>query len=244
MNAKHNTTKNYIYYAIVTAALLATMLFAATFFIHAAEPNVKEVTFDLSKGNVAITDEGYIGVGSDNIVRNSEYEEGYVYRFVIMQSDYETQSTQYVISVGTPTKGVTKDYEIHLKSLNIDPQGNVGTMFEVTEQNVTQKQPHAPSIYVNNELGSTVYLVLDDDTQSTMKGYAHVFSGDNPNKSDKRYKLVDATAANRYGHAAIEKEVGLEVSSQAEYTQNDAQGTLVLTCEQGFANYKNNTDLL
>lgn len=81
---------------------------------------------------------------------------------------------------------------------------------------------HAAPIYVNNSAG-TVYIVLKDGTTTSLKGY-----GQSNYKVNASGTSPAATSVS-YAHSAIEKEM-------------DANGTLVITCEAGYANYKNNNN--
>lgn len=254
MANKRQFLKKNIYFVIVTLHLLVTVICVAILGIKALEEeNVTEITFDLALGNVALTDNKYIGVigldeNGEKVVVNKTIDDNCKYRFIITQSNYSLDTTtRYVVSVGTAAKGVTKDFEIHLKSLNIDPHGNVGKMFVVNDATTAVKeQPHAPSVYVNNELGSTVYLILDNATESFMKGYAQVF-GDSATNTGSDGQLYASTMLNevdRFGHAAIEKEINTNVAEDRKYSDDDrfARGTLVVTCERGFEKYKNNSE--
>ncbi len=234
--------KNIRFIAIIVTTLLVTTLCIPIFMLHVAgEENIVTVTFDLANGNVSITDAGYIGVDeSGNVISGAE-ETGKSYKYIIKQSNSST-ATNYVVSVGTPQKGVKKNYELHFKGVNIDAPQTPGVPADVTVDNVKTVKIHAPAIYVNNQLDSTVYLVFDDNTTNTLKAYAKIFPEGTQN-AGKHGQLCNPDLlpeSERFGHAAIEKEVG----PYNKASDPTAQGTLVVTCEEGLKNYEENYSLL
>lgn len=243
----------------VILIMLAMICCVACFIIYTAgEENVITVTFDLHYGNVSITDTGYVGVNSNNEVISGTEEEGYTYKYLITQTNPQT-ATNYVVSIcnydanGVAT-GVEGDYEVHFNNVNIDAPKTAGAAAGVvTTENVKTKKNHAPAVYVYNDLGSTVYLVMDDNTQNNMTAYAQIFpTGSTWGGSDKQ--LNNSTLlgeSNRFGHAAIEKEVDsiaeviTPTTEEGAYPGNSnpaAQGTLVVTCEEGLRNYQKHSD--
>lgn len=159
-----------------------------------------DIYFDISFGDVVFTDTTYSGFNSTGDVISGEHKETNAY-FVEQNS---SAVTNYVISVGTEDTPVTVDFEIHLCGVNIDaPKGD---------------DNHAPAVYVNTSSGY-VYIIADDNTENILKAYGSIFT----NGSGSSLK----PEANRFGHAAIEKEIG-------------TKGYLVVTCEEGFDLFREN----
>lgn len=196
----------------VLIALLALAVTTLPIFIRYVYANTSlydresAIIFDLAKGDVSFTDDSYSGYNSEGAAVSGAHAESNIY--VIEQSG--SSATSNVVSVGSSSVAVTKKFEIHLRSLNIDAPKTVSN--------------HAPAVYVNTS-ASTVYLILDNGTSSTMKAYARIFS-----KISGQTGTFVSTEASRFGHAAIEKEI-------------NTTGTLVVTCEQGYESQKGGATL-
>ena len=196
----------------VLVIMLVLAVVSLPLFIHYVYANTSlydrasAIIFDLSKGKVTFTDDTYHGYDSEGSVVTGEHKETNIY--VVEQTD--GTKTSNVISVGSSSVAVTKKFEIHLRNLNIDAPKTVSN--------------HAPAVYVNTSL-STVYLILDNGTSSTMQAYARIFS-----KISGQTGTFVTTEASRFGHAAIEKEI-------------NTTGTLVVTCEQGYESQKGGATL-
>ena len=165
------------------------------------------IIFDLSQGNVAFTDTTYSGYNAEGGLVSGTHLPNNIY--VVEQPT--SGVTHNVISVGTAKTPVTKKFEIHLRNLNIEAPKTV--------------ENHAPAVYVNTNK-DTVYLILDNGTSSKMEAYAHLFKSiSKPAGKDGVGEGEIVDEAERFGHAAIEKEIG-------------TKGTLVITCEEGYNSYK------
>ena len=157
------------------------------------------IIFDLSQGKVSFTDTTYSGKDVNGNTISGEHKPENIY---VIEQPIDSSATNNVISVGTPTQAVTTKFEIHLRNLTIEAP--------------KESSNHAPAVYVNTA-ADTVYLILDNGTSSSMTAYAKIIQ----NKA-----LITPESA-RFGHAAIEKEIG-------------TQGTLVVTCEEGYVAHQNN----
>ncbi len=179
--------------------VFALILFSILFMSSKSYASDNYIYFDLSYGDISFTDEAYSGYDSNgNIISDSHISSN---KYCISQSN---TVTNYTVSIGTASVATTTDFEIHFNGVNIDAPKTVSN--------------HKPAVYVNTNSGN-VYLIANDNTTNIFKSYGKIFT--NGNKS----ALLDESE--RFGHAAIEKEV-------------DTKGTLVVTCESGFSNYKKN----
>ena len=161
------------------------------------------IYFDLSYGNIIFTDTSYIGYDGEGNELSGEHNAANIY--YIEQSG--SGSTSNTISIGSKSTPVYENFEIHLCGVNIDAPHVVGN--------------HAAAVYVNTDAGE-VFIVLEDGSDNILKAYGKIFS----NGKGSTW----LTESQRFGHAAIEKEV-------------DTEGTLVITCEEGLDAYRaDNTD--
>ena len=160
-----------------------------------------EIHFDIAYGDVDFTDTTYSGYDENGIYITGEHLETNSY--YIEQSN---SKTNYTVSVGTEDTPVTQDFEVHLCGVNIDAPRTSAY--------------HKAAVYVNNSAGY-VYIIIDDNTTNTLKSYGLIFTNGGGSAL--------LTEENRFGHAAIEKEIG-------------TKGYLVVTCEAGYDIHKDSHD--
>lgn len=181
--------------------------------------DVTQVIFDLAKGDVSFTDDGYDGYDADGKALNGNFQENE--KYIIRQdiptgSSTEATSTSYendgtkktatshTVSIGTEDKAVTKDIAVYLDGVNIDAPG----------QGWAADKIHKPAVYVNTS-SDTVNLVLSDGSVNQAVAYSAAHNVSDPEKGSY---TDDAS----YTHAAIEKEIKTE-------------GRLRIICEEGYA---------